>query len=93
MRRFVVAASDVSVHVEPAALHAALLQGIEAARHRVSIASLYIGGGEREAALVTALADRVRRRHCSLRCRGETHCFTRAPSCALAGPCGSQCRV
>lgn len=44
----------------PAALYAAILDGVKAAKHRVSLASLYLGNGPLERAFVAELSSAVR---------------------------------
>ncbi|KAE8901922.1 hypothetical protein PF005_g23889 [Phytophthora fragariae] len=61
-RLFPLRSSDVSLLPSPSAFYQTLLRNIQRAERRVSISSLYLGTGHLEAALVDALAERLRER-------------------------------
>lgn len=58
-KQFIVKAECVSAKHTPRELYETILHGIRAAKRTVSLASLYLGNGDLEAALIDALSDAV----------------------------------
>jgi phosphatidylserine/phosphatidylglycerophosphate/cardiolipin synthase-like enzyme len=61
-QQFVVPASAITIRHAPNELYQTVLDCTKEAKHRISLASLYLGHGELERALVTELALNVRAR-------------------------------